>query len=325
MLWVTPPVQALGRLAFAQTPSDSTGAVTTLVTRLMQGTTEIASWTHEHVAVEFTTIEQLLSDVQADLITDYGDLRLIFEATATAPPEDDGGGGPVEAGPVTARNLLAGGSSTDTTSFTTGSAAPGSDKALLLTVVSTRASAKRGGGGGGDIPAAVSGLGLDWTQLASATHESVSHPQRVTLYRAVSRAAQDGGTLTFAFANAQTFCGWTLTEFDSVDVASADEGLVQTVAAAGSGSDRGLTVALAPFESADNATFGFFHINSSSQVMTPGDGFAAIDGGAYRVGGQPSAQGLSQFRQDDDTSVDASGSGKAGWVGVAVELRRARG
>jgi hypothetical protein len=99
---VTPPVQALGRPAFAQTPSDSTGAVTTLVARLMQGTTEIASWTHEQVAVEFTTIEQLLSDVQADLIADYGDLRLIFEATATAPPEDDGGGEPVEAGPVTA-------------------------------------------------------------------------------------------------------------------------------------------------------------------------------------------------------------------------------
>jgi hypothetical protein len=171
----------------------------------------------------------------------------------------------------------------------------------------------------------VSDLGLDWTRLASAAHQSVSHLQRVTLYRAVSGAAQDGGTLTFSFANAQTFCGWTPTEFDRVDVASADEGLVQAVATAGSGSDRGLTVTLALFESADNATFGFFHINSSSQVMVPGDGLAAIDGGAYTVGGQPPAQGLSQFRQDDDTSVDASCSGKAGWVGVAVELRRARG
>jgi hypothetical protein len=63
----------------------------TLLVRLMQGTTTIASWTHANPGTSFTLAEQTLTAQQADAITDYGDLRLQFETTVAA-----GGGGSVQ-------------------------------------------------------------------------------------------------------------------------------------------------------------------------------------------------------------------------------------
>lgn len=50
-----------------------------LTVRLMQGVTEIASWTHTDIGTEVTA-NQLLSSTQAGNITDYSNLRLRFEA-----------------------------------------------------------------------------------------------------------------------------------------------------------------------------------------------------------------------------------------------------
>lgn len=58
------------------------GAVTLDVTaRLMQGATQIASWTHSDVGTSFTLAQQTLTAAQADSITDYSDLRLEFTGT----------------------------------------------------------------------------------------------------------------------------------------------------------------------------------------------------------------------------------------------------
>lgn len=50
-----------------------------IVVRLRQGTTTIASWTHNPPPVSFTTFEQTLSGAEADSITDYSALKLQFE------------------------------------------------------------------------------------------------------------------------------------------------------------------------------------------------------------------------------------------------------
>jgi len=52
-----------------------------LTVRLLQGTTQIASWTHSDISSSFTLAEQTLSAVQTDSITNYSDLRLEFIAT----------------------------------------------------------------------------------------------------------------------------------------------------------------------------------------------------------------------------------------------------
>lgn len=58
---------------------DSGGYQINLTVRLMQGSTEIASWSHTNIGA-VTTAAQLLSAAQADSITDYSNLRLKFEA-----------------------------------------------------------------------------------------------------------------------------------------------------------------------------------------------------------------------------------------------------
>lgn len=51
-----------------------------IIVRLRQGTTTIATWTHDPAPVSLTTYSQTLSSGEADSITDYSALRLQFEA-----------------------------------------------------------------------------------------------------------------------------------------------------------------------------------------------------------------------------------------------------
>lgn len=57
--------------------SSTTGGITV---RLRQGTTTIASWTHNPAPTSLTTYSQTLSAGEADSITNYGALKLQFEA-----------------------------------------------------------------------------------------------------------------------------------------------------------------------------------------------------------------------------------------------------
>lgn len=59
----------------------SGGNVIDLNVKLMQGTTQIASWTHTGIGTGFTLATQTLSAAEADSITNYSDLRLRFTAT----------------------------------------------------------------------------------------------------------------------------------------------------------------------------------------------------------------------------------------------------
>lgn len=60
---------------------DAAGGVQiNLTVRLMQGSTEIASWPHANIGNGFTLATQTLSAAQADSITNYSDLRLRFTA-----------------------------------------------------------------------------------------------------------------------------------------------------------------------------------------------------------------------------------------------------
>lgn len=51
-----------------------------LTVKLMQGGTEIASWSHSDISVTLVTAEQTLTGAQVNAITDYTDLRLRFTA-----------------------------------------------------------------------------------------------------------------------------------------------------------------------------------------------------------------------------------------------------
>jgi len=60
-----------------------TNRAITFVMRLMQGSTEIASWTHTNEPNAYTTYNQELSTAQADAITDYSALRVRLDITSS--------------------------------------------------------------------------------------------------------------------------------------------------------------------------------------------------------------------------------------------------
>jgi hypothetical protein len=79
---VTDPAVSTGHIVKYRYGKDVAGGdAMTLVVRLMQGATQISSWTHTDVPAGFTDAVQTLSGTEADSITDYTNLDLVFEAT----------------------------------------------------------------------------------------------------------------------------------------------------------------------------------------------------------------------------------------------------
>lgn len=69
------------RYRFAK--SAASGDRVDLTVRLKQGATDIVIWDHTDISDSWITVDQPLTSEQADVITNYSDLRLSFEAART--------------------------------------------------------------------------------------------------------------------------------------------------------------------------------------------------------------------------------------------------
>jgi len=74
---LTDPASSTGHVVRYRIAADSGG----IIVRLRQGSTTIASWTHNPAPGSLTTYAQTLSGGEADAITSYSSLKLQFEAT----------------------------------------------------------------------------------------------------------------------------------------------------------------------------------------------------------------------------------------------------
>lgn len=92
---VTDPQESSNHIVSYTYRKSAAGATIDITTRLMQGATQIASWTHNAVGTSFTLAQQTLTGAQANAITNYSDLRLEFTGSNT-------GGLPV---PLTAADI----------------------------------------------------------------------------------------------------------------------------------------------------------------------------------------------------------------------------
>lgn len=210
--------------------------------------------------------------------------------------------------------LLTGASSTtDAISFVTASITPSASK-LVCVAVSSRAS----GAAVDLVDPTLSGNGLTYVKIGSQ-HLSVSgaSPQNLTLFRAMG-ASPSAGAITIDFgAQTQQNIGWIVAEFGGVvTTGSHGEGAVlQPTFNIGTGTS--LTVTLAAFGSADNATLGAFsHITNEGAMA--GTGFTEITE-TQRTEGFGCVLSM-EFRVDNDTSVDTSWATSAENIGFAMEL-----
>lgn len=200
---------------------------------------------------------------------------------------------------------------TDRTSYSTGSISPTAGKVLLAFVQSTIAS-----GTGPNIPS-VSGNGLTWTQIATI-QETTNNTSRITVFRALATSPSAGAVTADFSGQTQTTCGMIIHQISgaSTSGSNAANAIVQSATAQVSGTNTGISATLAAFGSVNNATMGFIAINRSAAI-TVGSGFADAN---TTGGGATTLQ--SEFRADNDTSVDATW-GSAVTVGmiIAVEIR----
>lgn len=175
-------------------------------------------------------------------------------------------------------------STTDTTVYTTASVSPTSNNLLLLSTVSGDNS-----GGENPLPPTVTGLGLTWTLIRSATNGSFT--QRIALY--VAQGTVTPGTLTLTHPTTHHCCAWRLVQVSGATVGNGgQDALVQ------SNSNTTLSgqvsVSLSAVTSG-NATYGVFSQNSTSNAVVVGAGFTEIGDQTATNPGGPSTRLTNEY------------------------------
>lgn len=212
---------------------------------------------------------------------------------------------------IVATSLLTAGNNADLASYTTGSITPVANDLTLLWVFSIAAAAP-------NIPT-VTGNGYTWVQVD--TQLDSGSLRRITLFRAMA-ASPTAGAVTIDFvAQTQTGCAWSFVDYASINTTGTNGSgaIIQSAKAASAGNATSLTVTLAAFASASNATAGGFGIplNTAAQP-TAGTGFTAT-GQVNQA--TPNLSIGSEFNSGNDTTVDMNaGAASIPWVGIAVEI-----
>ena len=194
-------------------------------------------------------------------------------------------------------------------SYGTASISPTANRLVVLTVYNEKANPTT-------VPT-VTGAGMTWTNFFS--RESTSkNTKRITMFRALSSSPGSGGlTISFGGTN-QALCGWNITEFAGIDTGGTN-GANAIVQSAGNDNNTsgntGLTVTLAAFSNASNATHGVVAWGSATAI-TQGSGFTEL--------GETTAPNVSyesQWRNDNDTTVDWTwASATDSSLGCSIEI-----
>lgn len=207
-------------------------------------------------------------------------------------------------------------STTNATSYTTASVSPTSDALILVATMATRNAATACADN--DVTS-VAGNSLTYVHINRQCFSAAGVPtQTVELWRSLG-AAPSTGTIVIGFGgNTQINGSWAVIECTGVDTSGTDgSGAIVQNAINLTEPGTSLTVTLAAFGDAGNATLGAFGL-ATNQAVTPGTGFTEL-------AEQQNSEGHTlqvQWRNDNDTSVDASWSSvDAG--GVAVEIKAA--
>lgn len=222
---------------------------------------------------------------------------------------------------VSITNITSGNQDTSGSSASTSSITPVANKLYLLTVACrTNLSIDS------NTPS-VSGCGLTWSIVTDGTNTgnvlfdtTSASRKRQVLFRALGSTPSTGSLTIDYGGQTQTGIVWTLEELDGIDTSSP---IVQvatnrdTTATAST-----ITATLAAFSSTNNATFGSMAADGNpTKTPNVGTGFSQI-GTANNSG--DGVVVCSEFRSDNDTTVDISWSGGVVDMGaIALEIKAA--
>lgn len=159
-----------------------------------------------------------------------------------------------------------------------------------------------------------------WTQIATRS-DGTSNNNSVTLFRRMSET-DITGTHTITFTANPARCGWSICETRYCDTSGTNGSgaIVQHATADNGGGGTSITVTLAAFSSANNATFGTF-VSGQDGGHIPGVGFTEL--AEQIVGGSwDRCVGSTEWKDTNDTTVDVILAYSAG-CGIAIEIKYA--
>lgn len=210
---------------------------------------------------------------------------------------------------IATANITSGSSVVGATSFNTASVTPTANRLCLLMVTNA-------GSGSPAIPT-VTGASATWTQIATI---EINTFVRVTVFRTFN-ASPGTGALTIDFGGqSQDRCGWILDDFTNTKTTGTNGADAINQSATNSAATTTTVVAtLGAFLGSLDATYGACVTqNGTLRTIAAGTGFTET----VEVDTGDSLMALSsEFRNDNDTSVDFTASGSASHLGiVAIEL-----
>lgn len=201
---------------------------------------------------------------------------------------------------------LTSGSGSSATSFNTASITPSANKLILLSVAS------RVSGGGNNTPSA-SGNGITW-EVVQSVQEAGSW-NRITILRSMG-SAPTTGAITISFAGqTQVNAIWSVSEYGNVDTSGSNGAgaIVQNATNTGVAATT-LSVTLGAFADTDNATYGAI-VSEVAGAINNGTGFTEIHDANTTDNSLET-----EWRVDNDTSVDWSWGSGARVGGIAIEI-----
>lgn len=214
--------------------------------------------------------------------------------------------------PTTSATHLDGGTVTSSpTGITTASVSPTANRLQLLAISVVRGSSTQPAN-----PSSVTGCGLTWSLAATKIDFDASGTTRgsLFLYKALGGAPTTGSvTVTFGYTAQNAAYEWD--EIGGVDGVTP---IVQIVPANGSSSSTA-TVTLAAFATTDNGTYGAIGGEQTPHASSPeGTGFTAL--GSASVTATVPITTITEWRVDNDTTVDGDFSGNTTWGIYGLEL-----
>ena len=209
---------------------------------------------------------------------------------------------------IATTNITSGNSNTPATSFNTASVTPTANRICLLAV----------GASGGALPntPTVTGASATWTKIADV---GINGFVRLTIF-ATFNAAPGTGALTIDFGGqSQDRCAWVLDNFTNTRITGVNgaNAIVQAITNSAA-SDTTVIATLATFSNTANATYGAcLTQNATLRNIAAGTGFTET----IETDTADFMALSTEFRNDNDTSVDFTASGSSSHLGVVgIEL-----
>lgn len=204
---------------------------------------------------------------------------------------------------------LTNGTASNQQSLTTGSISPVANNLIILTIGTNTSSTP-------NVPS-VSGNGLTWVQIATATLDDSGH-QRLTMFRAMGASPTPGAVTMVWSPQNQTDIYWSINQFAGTVITGSNgaNAVVQSNINTQTGVATNFSVTLGTFQSGANATHGSFYMNDNSPDLTPGANFSTLSyvSSSHKL--------LSEFAGNNQTNVNTTiVSANRNFLGVAIEIK----